>query len=306
MHIDRDQSTAGATLYDRRRSERMETEMAKGGLKDITVIVDNGGERRPAKLAAELARASGAHLTGIALAVDPLVPVYTVAAPIPTDFIIAAHEQGITEARTALAAFDAIGQAAGVTTEARLSESISGDFSGVVRNTLLTDLVVVGQDDPDREEPLRGALIEALLFQSGVPTLLVPAKGVSELRTETAVVAWNGSAQAARAVRAAMPLLATAKSVLVAIVDEGAPPSDIKQGSDVGAYLARHDLNVDVRVIANAHEGAGAAILNLAAEEGATWLVMGAYGHSRIRQFLLGGVTRHVLGRATIPILLAH
>lgn len=282
--------------------------MTTGAIKDITVIVDNGGDRRPAKLAAELARVTGAHLTGIALAVDPIVPVYTVAAPIPTDFIVAAHEQSVADANAALAAFDAIGRAAGVTSEGRVAESISGDFSGVVRNTLLTDLAVVGQEDRDgkEEEPFRNALIEALLFQSGVPTLLVPARGVSELRPQKAIVAWNGSAQAARAVRAAMPLLAAAESVLVAIVDEGAAPEGIAQGADIGAYLARHDLNVEVRTIANAHEGAGAAILNLASEEEATWLVMGAYGHSRIRQFLLGGVTRHVLGRTTVPILMAH
>lgn len=280
--------------------------MTKGGLKDITVIVDNGGERRAAKVAAELARVAEAHLTGIALAVDPLVPVYTVAAPIPTDFIVAAHEQGVAEARAALAAFDAIGTAAGVATESRLAESVSGDFSSVVRNAILTDLIVVGQDDPDHTEPLRDALIEALLFQAGLPTLLVPYSGAREFHTDKALIAWNGSAQAARALRAAMPLLATAKSVLVAIVDEGPPPTDEAQGADVGAYLARHGLDVEVRTVANAHEGAGQALLNLAVDEDATWLVMGAYGHSRIRQFLLGGVTRHVLGRATIPVLMAH
>jgi len=280
--------------------------MAKGGLKDITVIVDNTGERRAAKVAAELARVNEAHLTGIALAVDPMVPVYTVAAPIPTDFIVAAHEQGVEEAKAALAAFDAIGSAAGVTTESRLAESISGDFSSVIQNAILTDLAVVGQDDPDHQQPFRAALIEALLFQAGLPTLLVPYTGAREFQADKAVIAWNGSAQAARAVRAAMPLLAMAKSVLVAMVDEGAPPPGVEQGVDIGAYLARHGLKVEVRTIANAHEGAGQALLNLAVDEEATWLVMGAYGHSRIRQFLLGGVTRHVLGRATIPALLAH
>jgi nucleotide-binding universal stress UspA family protein len=103
-----------------------------------------------------------------------------------------------------------------------------------------------------------------------------------------------------------MPLLRLSKSVIVAIVDEGAPPADEAQGADVGAYLARHGLNVEVRSVANAHEGAGAALLNLAADEDASWLVMGAYGHSRIRQFLLGGVTRSILDRATIPVLMAH
>jgi nucleotide-binding universal stress UspA family protein len=86
-----------------------------------------------------------------------------------------------------------------------------------------------------------------------------------------------------------MPLLAMAKSVLVAIVDEGAPARGVEQGVDIGAYLARHGLKVEVRTVANAHEGAGQALLNLAVDEDATWLVMGAYGHSRIRQFLSAG-----------------
>jgi nucleotide-binding universal stress UspA family protein len=282
--------------------------MAKGGaaIRDVTAIVDGGGEQRAAKVAAELARVTDAHLTGLALAVDPLVPVYTVAAPIPTDFIVAAHEQGVADAKAALEAFDRIGQAAGVTSGGRVVQSISGDFSSLVRNALLTDLAVVGQNDPGREEPLRDALVEALLFQCGLPTLLVPYSGVREFRADKAVIAWNGSPQSARAVRAAMPLLAMAKSVLVAIVDEGAPPAGIEQGADIGAYLARHDLDVTVRTIANAHEGAGQAVLMLAADEEASWLVMGAYGHSRIRQFLLGGVTRHVLASATLPVLMAH
>ncbi|MCB1498461.1 MAG: universal stress protein [Bauldia sp.] len=282
--------------------------MARDGaaIRDITVVVDGGGERRAAQVAAELARVTGAHLTGLALAVDPLVPVYTVAAPIPTDFIVAAHEQGVADAKAALDAFDRIGQAAGVPSEGRVVESISGDFSGLVRNALLTDLAVIGQNDPNREEPLRDALIEALLFQCGLPTLLVPYSGAREFHPDRAVIAWNGSPQAARAVRAAMPLLARAKSVLVAIVDEGAPPAGIEQGADIGAYLARHDLDVTIRTIANAHEGAGQAVLSLAADEAASWVVMGAYGHSRIRQFLLGGVTRHVLASATIPVLMAH
>lgn len=280
--------------------------MAKSGLKDITVIVDNVGERRPAKVAAELARVCDARLTGIALAIDPLVPIYTVAAPIPTDFIVAAHEQGVEEGKAALAAFDAIGTAAGVPTDSRLAESINGDFSSVVRNAILTGLVVVGQDDPDHEQPFRAALIEALLFQAGLPTLMIPYSGTREFSADKAVIAWNGTAQAARAVRAAMPLLAMSKSVLVAIIDEGAPPSNEAQGADIGAYLARHGLKVEVRTVANAHEGAGRALLNLAVDEEANWLVMGAYGHSRIRQFLLGGVTRSVLANATIPVLMAH
>lgn len=275
-------------------------------VRDIVVIVDNAGERRAAVVAADLARRTGAHLTGVALAFEPLIPVYTIAAPIPTDFVVAAHEQGMADAKTALEAFDAIGQQAGVHVEGRVGESIAGDgFATVVRNAILADLAVVGQDDPDRPEPMREAVIESLLFQAGLPTLLVPYSGVSQFAPDKVVVGWNGSAAAGRAVRAAMPLLAMSKSVLVAMVDEGRQPPG-EPGADIGAYLARHDLDVTVRMIPSLPNGAGEALLAFAAEENAGWMVMGAYGHSRLREFLLGGATRHTLANATLPVLMSH
>lgn len=275
-------------------------------VRDVLVIVDNAGERKAAIVAADLARRAGAHLTGLALAFDPVVPVYTVAAPIPTDFIVAAHEQGVADAKAALAAFEAIGEQAGIPVESRIGESISGDsFAAVVRNAVVSDLAVVGQDNPDQPEPARTMVIEALLFQTGIPVMLVPYAGVGEFVPDRVVVGWNGSPSAGRAVRDAMPLLAMAREILVAIVDEGREAPG-EPGADIGAYLARHDLDVTVRTIGNMSGGAGHALLAYAADENADWMVMGAYGHSRLRQFLLGGVTRTVLADATLPVLLAH
>ena len=279
---------------------------SQASIRDILTIVDLAGERRVAVVAADLARRTGAHLTGLSLAFDPLVPVYSVGAPIPTDFITTAHEQAVADAKAASEAFVAIGEKAGVGVEARTVESVAGDgFISVVRNLVLTDLAVVGQDNPDVPEPMRAALIEAILFQAGLPTLVVPYYGVTEFVSDRVVVAWNGSAAAGRAVRAAMPLLAMAKHVLVAMVDEGREPPG-EPGADIGAYLARHDLDVTVRPIANMPNGTGATLLSFAAEEGANWMVMGAYGHSRLLEFLLGGVTRHVLSNATLPVLMSH
>ena len=279
---------------------------SQASIRDILTIVDLGGERRAAIVAADLARRTGAHLTGLSLAFDPLVPVYSVGAPIPTEFITSAHEQAIADARAAAEAFMAIGERAGISVEARTAESVAGDgFVSVVRNLVLTDLAVVGQQNPDAPEPMREALIEAILFQAGLPTLLVPYAGVSGFAPERVVVAWNGSAAAGRAVRAAMPLLAMARHVLVAMVDEGRQPPG-EPGADIGAYLARHDLDVTIRNIAAMPSGSGATLLTFAAEEGADWMVMGAYGHSRLLEFLLGGVTRHVLSNATLPVLMSH
>ena len=239
------------------------TRDSASSIRDILAIVDNGGERRSAAVAADLARRTGAHLTAVAIAVEATMPVYSVAAPIPTEFIVAAHEQSIADANAAIAAFKAIAEKAGVNVDARVAESVAGDgYVSVVRNSALTDLAVVGQDDPDRIEPFRPAIIEALLFQAGVPTLLVPYSGPKDFSAKRAVVAWNGSASAARAVRAALPLLSATKNVVVAIVDDGRR-SDETPGADVGAYLARHDLDVTIRVIAGAANGAGSSPLPL-------------------------------------------
>jgi nucleotide-binding universal stress UspA family protein len=269
------------------------------------VVVDLAGERRAAAVAADLARQAGAHLTGLAIAFDPTMPVYTIAAPIPTEFIAAAHEQGIEEAKAALSAFEKIGEQAGVSVETRLSESMSGDgFVTVVRNAIACDLAVIGQDNADAPESARESVIEALLFQAGIPTLVVPYAGVSAFNTGRVVVAWDGSSSAGRAVRAAMPMLAMADEILVTIVNEGQTMPG-EPGADIGAYLARHDLDVNVRVIDNLDD-AGKALLAFAARENADWMVMGAYGHSRLRQFLLGGATHSVLSDATLPVLMVH
>jgi nucleotide-binding universal stress UspA family protein len=275
-------------------------------IKDIVVVVDLGGERRPAIIAADIARRMDAHLTGVTLSFDPAIPVYSVAAPIPTDFIVSAREQAEEEARAAIAAFEAIGQKAGIAVESRTVEASSGDgFLDIVRHCRLTDITVIGQQDPDHPEPMREALIEAILFQAASPTLLIPYAGVSEFKTGKAVVAWDGGTTAARAVRAALPLLSTAKEVVVAMVEESRKQPG-EAGADIGAFLARHGLNVSVRKLPNVANAPDQALLNFASDEGADFMVMGAFGHTRLREFLLGGVTRGILASATLPVLMVH
>jgi len=271
-------------------------------IKDILVIIDE--DRRAAMAAAEIAGRTGAHLNGVALTFEALLPIYTVAAPIPTELLVAAHDQSLSQAERARRDFDAITAKAGISANSRVAETIAGDgLLGVIGSCVLTDLAVVGQTDPDRREPMRDVLIESLLFHARLPLMLIPYAGVREFVPDRAVIGWNGSATAARAIRAALPLLALAKSVTVVVVDEersGLP------GAEVAAYLARHSVAAQLRQIANPAMGAGQALLTFAAEQNADWLVIGAYGHSRMREFLLGGVTRHIIGDATLPVFMAH
>ncbi len=274
---------------------------------DMHVVVDLAGERRAVAIAADLAGRLDAHLSGVALAVEPLIPAYTMAAPVPTDFIVEARERALADARTAAAAFEATATAAGVPFASRTVESIAGEgFMSTVHDLRLSDLVVIGQDDPDRSEPLRSALIEAILFEAVAPTLIIPYTGVVEFKTGRAIIAWDGSAQATRAVRAALPLLQFADEVMVVIVAEARKWEGGAPGADIGAHLARHGLSVEVKRVDDTINDVGSTLLNFAADETADWMVMGAYGHSRMRELLLGGATRGILDTMTLPILMAH
>ena len=276
-------------------------------INDMHVIVDLAGARRPTAIAADLARQLDAHLTGVALAFEPVVPVYTMTTPLPTDLIVAAHEQAVNDAKAAAAAFGKIAGAAGICYESRTTESVGADgLEGVTRTLAMSDLVVVGQQNPDAPEPMREALIEAMLFQSGAPLLIVPYCGVNTFSPGRAVVAWDGGAASAHAVRAAMPLLHLANEVVVVIVRESIKRSTELAGADIATHLARHNLHVEVREITNATGDIGQTILSFTADESADWLVMGGYGHSRMREFFLGGATRGILESMTLPVLMAH
>ena len=275
-------------------------------IRDLLVVVDLAGERNSAKLAADLASQIGAHLTGLALAYDPITPAYSMAAPIPTDFMVSAREQAVADARKAAAAFEEIGRIAGIPVETRVSDVMVGDgFGGIIDHCKLTDLVIVGQDNPDQREPLREVLIEAVMFQASVPTFLVPHAGPATFKPDHAVVAWNGGSTAARVVRAALPLLALTKKVTVVMVDDGRRRPEVP-GADIATYLARHELDVTVRTVARAPAGVSQTLLDFAADEGADWMVMGAYGHSRLREFILGGTTAKMLKIMNLPVFMAH
>jgi len=271
-------------------------------IKAILVIID--ADRRAAMAAAQIAQRTGAHLNGVALTFDALLPIYTVAAPIPTELVVAAHDHSLSEAELARRDFDAIAKASGVSASSRVAETIAGDgLLGIVGSCVLTDLAVVGQTNPDRREPLRDVLIESLLFHARLPLMLIPYAGVRDFQPDRAIIGWNGNSTAARAIRAALPLLSLARSVTVVVVDEDRPGVT---GAEVAAYLARHDIAAQLREIEKPATGAGQALLRFAAEQNADWLVMGAYGHSRMREFLLGGVTRHIIADATLPVFMVH
>jgi nucleotide-binding universal stress UspA family protein len=163
------------------------------------------------------------------------------------------------------------------------------------------DLLIIGRrtDDPG----VSVDTIETALFDSGRPVLISPAAALAAL-PETIVVAWKATPEAARAVGAAMPLLSTAKQIHILTIaeDEGLPDEEEPR---LLTSLRWHGFNVSMRRLPPGPQGAASTLLAAAAEQGAL-VVMGAYGNSRLRQWIFGGFTRHVLRGAEVPVLMMH
>lgn len=285
-------------------------------IKDMMVLLDNG-VRKPTEAggapalgpagatALDLAKRLGAHVTAVALAVDPIVPGFVVA-PLPVEVIEQARAQAILTAETAVEAFSAEAAKADLSQETRIAEILMGGVpEGFAAAARTTDLVVIGQDDPDRPEPMREVMIETALFEGAAPTLLIPYILRGPIAFDRVMIAWDGGRTAARAVHAALPILELAKKISVVMVDKaGSDPG--QPGADLATWLARHGLDVEVEQIEAPDISVADALLDQAADRSFDLLVMGGYGHSRVREFLLGGATRGMLASMTLPVLMAH
>ena len=182
----------------------------------------------------------------------------------------------------------------------------------IARQARFSDLVILPIPYSKNASIHADLLIEAALFQGRAPVLVVPATGLPEaLGTTTLgqeiVVAWNESAEALVAIRAALPLLRAAKQVTIAIID---PSSRSAHRSDPGGalsqMLARHGVHVEVAVLAKTLPRVTDVLNRLVRDKAADLLVMGAYGHSRFREAIIGGATRDMLELAEVPVFMAH
>jgi nucleotide-binding universal stress UspA family protein len=165
--------------------------------------------------------------------------------------------------------------------------------------------LVVGQPEPERLAP-EELIIEAALFASGRPVVVVPYIQKSGLTLDRVLVCWDGSRNAARAIADAMPFLVKAKMVEVVIVANETDKSNEVPGVDIAQHLARHGLRVDVQRIFSREMDVANTILSHAADTSTDFIVMGGYGHSRVREFILGGATRGILTAMTVPTLMSH
>jgi nucleotide-binding universal stress UspA family protein len=274
-------------------------------IRDIFTIIDSYNDNMVAANAAlQLATVNQAHVTGVALAMEPLTPGF-LASPIPAEYLVEAIATAENNAKDAAARFSAKAAELGVEAEARATTIYSGGTPTIVRQAQLSDLIVVGQDDPEQPEPMRAALIEAMLFDSGVPTLIIPTGWTKPISFERVMVAWDGSSTSARAVHAALPVFHFSALIDIAIV-AGSKKWEGEPGADVAAYLARHKHSVTVSTVTRDNTDVCTRLLAHAAKIDADLVIMGGYGHNRFREFVVGGVTREMLSRMTVPTLMMH
>lgn len=279
-------------------------------LKDILVNLDGTeAARTRLRLAADLARRHGAHLTGL-FVVDIMLPVMASAdatsGAVLAELLERMRADSLEEAATVETLFRETLRREGLSGEWRCVEGASPEH--VALHARYADLAVLGQASPDDGQPSATAILEATLFGSGRPVLVIPYAGHFETLGSRVLVGWNASAEAARAVNDALPLLAGASSVVVTAVNprRGLDGHGDEPGADIALHLARHGLKVEVEHTLAPEIDAGDLLLNRASELSADLLVIGAYGHSRLRETILGGVTRTLLKQMTVPVMMSH
>ena len=274
-------------------------------VKDIVVnLSGRAAQDFAATYAISIATAFRAQVTGIAFLYEPVVPDGTLGG-VPVELIELQREENSKTAKGAVSRFEAAAKAAGVAAQTRtLDATFGGGATAFAHIARRFDLAVVGQAQRERgaSEEL---MIEGALFESGRPVIVVPYIQKQGLSLARVLACWDGSRTSARAIGDAMPLLERAKAVDLVIVTEERKKDEIT-GANMNEHLARHGVAVNVKRIAKADLAVEDAILSYAADSGADFMVMGGYGHSRLREFILGGVTRGVLASMTVPVFMSH
>jgi nucleotide-binding universal stress UspA family protein len=254
--------------------------------------------------AVSVARAFESHLAGVAFAYEA-VPTAMVIDDVPPDVIDEMRRAADDAAKTAAAAFEEAARRAGISAEAhRPSATFAGTADLFGRMARRFDLSIIRQAEPDKSTPAP-LIIEAALFDSGRPVLVVPYIQRSELRLDRIMVCWDGSRSAARAIGDAMPFLQRSGEVQVVVVSERGKNDDIP-GIDLATHIARYGVSVELKQIVAPDVPVANVLLSHAAESATDFLILGAYGHSRLREFILGGVTRSILESMTVPVLMSH
>ena len=270
--------------------------------KDILVHLGQD-KRSSARLdaAVELAERHDGRVTGVYVLSRPTVPGY-ISVEFPPEVLEQVDADYRACAEKAERRFNERMAKTTVPFEWRLMTGASADALNLSAH--YADIVIVGQTDPDDGCSDTGLADSVVLGGSG-PVLVWPCAGSFAVNAATVMLAWNGTREAKRALSDALPLMQQARKVIVFGVDTG----DGKHipGAEIGAHLARHGVTTEARhTMSSSDLGASDAVLSEISDLGVDLLVMGGYGHHRMRELFLGGVTRDILRQMTVPVLMSH
>ena len=274
-------------------------------LKDLLVIADNDPTYAARlDIALALAAEHHAHLTGLHVMPPPLTPIYG-DIPVPETVEKMQRLELEDAARRAAAVFAERAGRATVSPEWRVAE---GDIVRVAsEHARYADLTVLPQGmDLGFASADLARLSQEMALGVGRPVLVIPRYGSFPKVGGRVLVAWNGSREATRAVHDALPLLRRAEQVTVLSIDPDADAERRLPGADVSLHLTRHGVTVQAATIAGADVAVGDLLLSYVADHDIDLIVMGAYGHTRLREMVLGGATRTLLRHMTVPVLISH
>jgi nucleotide-binding universal stress UspA family protein len=275
-------------------------------LKTVTIHLDDGPRCAiRVALAARVASGFDGRLVGVApTGVPDIILSMSSAVPDGIELIALSAAYLRQRAEAAAQAFDAQCKALGIRAESRVA--VAGSLDALVDHGRCSDLIVVGQTD--RNQLSDGAAFDfpqQVLLNAGPPVLVVPYAGAFAATGQNVLVAWKKSRESANAVRNSLPLLRLARRVSLVEVGEadGSPGDDSLLSAK--AWIESHGIELHAhRELALAD--VGDQLLSRAAGIGADLIVCGGYGHSRLREWMLGGVTRHLLEHMTVPVLFSH
>lgn len=277
-------------------------------LKDILVLCDAGGTNSyRVDTALQLAKVFNAHLTGLHLIPYPIIPVYGTGFPDAIPYL--ATEQLEQSQNTATELKDSFLKKANELDVPCEWKSIDGvDIRYIIDNARYADVVIAPQSYCKYGEENTQKIGDYLAIHLGRPLIVIPnLKNVFSL-PKRAIIAWNESHEAARAVHDAIPLLQYAEHIQVVSVASNTKKEKefIIYDNDLRKHLSHHGIQVEVASLDPAAKGTGKTILEGAEEYNADLVIMGAYGHTRLKEIALGGATRYLLNNTTIPLFLSH
>ena len=276
--------------------------------KNILIHLDHSsGCRNRLEIAFELARDFDARITGLFVVPDYVVPSY-VEAQISVDVITDVTEKALARAEDSMAIYQKLADEAGVSMEGQVLE---GQVIPILReHSKYSDLLLLGQDQPDDPDNASYGLADSLLFEGACACIVVPHSGKLSTPGKRVLLTWNASRESARALREALPLLSRAETVVVLSSEPDDGDSSTAGGHpharELTKFLKSHGIEAISSGISDPDMSVTDAIIGQAADMNADLIVMGAYGHTRLREIILGGVTRDLLKQAPMPLLLAH